>query len=246
MDSLPRPQLFALIEQMSATQRNLTHGLQMLASSEYRSPDLDVVLQSLARGSETLVKLTRILAHLHAHGTLPPERRGHRVDLFEPEVRRSVSEAAEDVIATWGWLRMLAEFVAADPVIGELLAILGRYGEGERYHHLDRAHGKIAPEQLNPVTPEDEARARVAPERAWDELVVRTALALDLSLLDADTTSKVRRHLVLSFGSWWEFYAAIWVRALGDLGRQCASSIRPPIELRPSADSLNVRLTLPA
>lgn len=231
---------------MSATQRHLTHGLQMLVSSEYRSPDLDVVLQSLARGSETLVKLTRILAHLHNHGALPPELRGHRVDEFEPEVRRTVSDAAEQLIATWGWLRLLAQFVAADPVIGELLVILGRYGQRERYHHLDRAQGRIAPEHLTPVTQKDEARARVAPERAWDVLVVRTAHALDLSLLDADTTSKVRRCFALSIGSWWEFYAAIWVRALGDLGRQCAASIRPPIELRPSVDDLNIRLTLPA
>jgi hypothetical protein len=106
--------------------------------------------------------------------------------------------------------------------------------------------GEIAPEHLTPVTPEDEARARVAPEQAGDALVVRTARALDLSLLDADTTLKVRQCFARSLGSWWEFYAPIWVRSLGDLGRQCAASIRPPIDLRPSVDDLNVRLALPA
>jgi hypothetical protein len=102
VNALPRPQLFAFIEQMSATERNLTHGLQLLVSPEFRSADLDVVLRSLARGSETLVKLTRILAHLHHQGALPPELRGHRVDQFEPEVRRMVTDGAEQIAGTGG------------------------------------------------------------------------------------------------------------------------------------------------
>lgn len=137
--SLSTDQLFSLIDEMDTAIALLDEGIRIIAQWEGGEDRRILALFSMSQGFERLLKLTMTLI-LYCEGVQPSskvfkKKYGHRLLLLLDDVLDKARADAD--LMQRPALRDDIDFCASDEHLREMLDILGKFGEGDRYYNLD-------------------------------------------------------------------------------------------------------------
>lgn len=139
LPGLDDKQSWAYIAEINSTRQLLAFGLETNRRTRLAPTTREPVLTMLSIGVEKLYKLTLGTIGVHRSGAWPPfketKKRGHKVEEMHSQV---MADLRTDVPAGKRFLRDLIEDIESDKVLPLLVSTLDSYGQGGRFHYLDK------------------------------------------------------------------------------------------------------------